>query len=807
MKKIEFKSIKTKLVVSMVALVVISCVVLAAVSTINARNTVENEISGTFEAVGFNSQAEMTLFLQAGTDNVNLLATRTTIIDLLETEAKSGVNQDKRTSQNAALTAVNQRTSDAFTNIMVVNLNGEVISSNVPGNIGKSWKNNPLFTEGLKGNYFSEPYLNDTQSATIGYSTRVLDSGNTPIGVVIAPGPMAYLESVVLSPSGLGSTAQGMLVDTNQGGLFISNVQGVDGVADATGFLTKKINTDQILEGKLNYWHNYAGKDVVGSRYAIKEKPGWYLIFMEDQGEALASVNAMILMMVLITLLIIIAGAAFAYYLARSIATPIVNITEISDKIALGETNLTVSYESRDELGHLASSFRKMLENFKGKAAASEELSKGNLDVKFPVASDNDTLGLSMRHLRITITDLVTQILNIASKADDGDLRVRGDPTRFQGDYAKILTGLNSTLDSIINPVNEAMRLSRSYAEGNYVDRISDQLSVKGDFIPFKEALNQIGIQGSSAIGGVKNEVESLSAGMEQTNASAEEVASSTSMLAQGASSVSTLAEKSGEGIRQTLTAMEDLSNTVNSVATKAEQASSMAQQTVVLSEKGVSLAGKAEKGMQGIMHSVDETSVIITDITGQMEEIGKIVDVISGIADQTGLLALNAAIEAARAGEAGMGFAVVADEVKSLALESQKSAENIATIIGNLQKKSVKVSESMKISATEVKSGNEAVTETLEVFHEIVQAINGVHSNMTEVAAATEEQSAAVEEITASVNEVGSLVQKTAEEAVGSAAATEEITASIDQITRAISEAAASVQNISHEMGRFTVS
>ncbi|HQC00293.1 MAG TPA: methyl-accepting chemotaxis protein, partial [Methanospirillum sp.] len=169
--------------------------------------------------------------------------------------------------------------------------------------------------------------------------------------------------------------------------------------------------------------------------------------------------------------------------------------------------------------------------------------------------------------------------------------------------------------------------------------------------------------------------------------------------------------------------------------------------------------------------------------------------------------LALNAAIEAARAGEAGLGFAVVADEVKSLALESQKSAENIAHIIGTLQKKSHTVSESMKTSAMEVQAGNKAVSDTLQVFTEIVRSINVVHTNMTEVAGATEEQAAAVEEITASVNEVGSLVQKTAKEAVDSAAATEEVTASIDQITKAITDAAVSVQKIAAEMDKFTTS
>lgn len=115
------------------------------------------------------------------------------------------------------------------------------------------------------------------------------------------------------------------------------------------------------------------------------------------------------------------------------------------------------------------------------------------------------------------------------------------------------------------------------------------------------------------------------------------------------------------------------------------------------------------------IMDSVDQTNGIITDITSQMEEIGKIVDVITGMAEQTGLLALNAAIEAARAGDAGICFTVFADKVKSLALESQKSAENIAGIIGNLRKESLLVSESMKVSAAEVKTGNKAVSETLQ--------------------------------------------------------------------------------------------
>ena len=527
---------------------------------------------------------------------------------------------------------------------------------------------------------------------------------------------------------------------------------------------------------------------------------------LNDDSEA--AVSVIILQMLFAIILSIVIALTLGFLITRSITVPLARSVSLIQEMSLGHLGNRLNLDRKDEIGDLTKvmdSFSDDLQNLI--VSSMKKVGLGDLSVTITPKDDNDEISPVMINMVESIRGLVSEAKMLSQAAIEGNLSIRGDTTRFQGGYREVLQGFNATLDSVINPVNEAMRLSNSYADGDFTDAISENISLKGDFIQLKEALNKIGIQISNAIGGVKDGVESLNVGMEETNASAEEVASTSSMLAQSSNSVSVLAEKSGSGVRQTLTAMDDLSNTVSSVATKAEQASSMAKQTVDLSEKGVMLAGKAEKGMEGIMQSVDETSVIITDITSQMDEIGKIVEVITGIAEQTGLLALNAAIEAARAGDAGMGFAVVADEVKSLALESQKSAENIATIIGNLQKKSQKVSESMKVSASEVKSGNEAVSATLDVFNEIVQAINIVHNNMTEVAGATEEQAAAVEEITASVHEVGGLVQQTAKEAVDSAAATEEVTASIDQITRAISEASASIQRISVEMSKFTTS
>ncbi len=512
-----------------------------------------------------------------------------------------------------------------------------------------------------------------------------------------------------------------------------------------------------------------------------------------------------IVQLILIGLVFIIIGIGMLYLVARSISRPIEALTGMATRFAAGDVTADLVVDQQDEVGRLAVAFHDLGVSLSGKTDAATAISKGDLSIDVPVTSDQDRLGIAMVTMRDAIQQIIKEIGMIAGHSSKGDLGHRGKDDGLSGEFSSIIHGLNKTLDGIVTPVNEAMRLSGSYAIGDYTDRFSESVSVEGDFWAFKEALNQIGIQGNAAVGGVKAEIEGLTASMEETNASVEEVASTTNVLAQNANSVSELADRSGDGIRQMLDAMESLTQNVSSVASRAEQASGMAKDTVVLSEKGVDLAGKAEQGMEGIMRSAGETNTIITDITGQMEEIGKIVDVITGIAEQTGLLALNAAIEAARAGDAGLGFAVVADEVKALALESQKSAENIATIIGNLQKKSNMVSTSMKTASVEVEAGNAAVRQTLDVFRQIVDAISTVHTTMTEVAGSTEEQAAAVQEITASANEVEAMVQKTAREATDSAAATQEVTASIDQITRAISEASASIQSISSEMSRFT--
>jgi len=516
--------------------------------------------------------------------------------------------------------------------------------------------------------------------------------------------------------------------------------------------------------------------------------------------------NAAKTTMIIVTIIGAIIGLGFAIALTRSITGPLSKTVEMIDEMGHGHLGMRLTMDRKDEIGILASTMDTFANNLQHEVIGiMKKIAAGEKVTSVPIMDDRDEIGPALKETAETLSDLIEETKTLAHAAEEGNLSIRGDADKFKGGYREIIAGINNTLENIIGPVNEAMNLAGAYALGDFTASFSDKVSVKGDFIPFKDSLNKIGIETGRAIGQVKKEVDSLLAGMEETSASVEEVTAGAQNLAHNAGVVSDLSEKSGAGVNQVLQAMNDLSTTVSAVATQANEVANLTQETDDLSRQGAELVGRTDAGMQKISSSFNETDHVIGEIGKQMEDIGTIVNVISSIADQPNLLALNAAIEAARAGDAGLGFAVVADEVKSLALESQQSAEKIANLITDLQKKSRAVTESMKNSLKDVEEGNTAVRETLTVFNKIAEAIANVSIRVGEVAGASEEQAASVEQISASVHELGNLIEQAAKEAVDSSAATEEASAALDQITRVITDATASIDRISQSMGRFT--
>ncbi|MDP2797581.1 MAG: methyl-accepting chemotaxis protein [Methanoregula sp.] len=526
---------------------------------------------------------------------------------------------------------------------------------------------------------------------------------------------------------------------------------------------------------------------------------------LDDESDALAASAGMT--MLIATLIAVIAAIGIALYLAKSITGPIERVKQGITDIHQGRVSNRLNMNRKDDLGEMADTLDKFASDFqKYILGTMVMIAEGDFSRNLKPRDDKDEIVPPVKKVIETLRAVNEESNKLSRAAVEGKLSVRGNADQFKGGYWEIIAGLNKTMDNVVAPLNEAMRVSEQYANGDFTARFNDKIKVNGDFKKFRDELNEIGDKVAKALRGINQQVGDLAASTEEANASVEEVSAGSAQVAKNASGVSINAEKATQGIEQVQKAMEDLSRTIQDVATKSEVVAKIVQDTTNFSREGMELAQKTEQGMQGITKSSNDVNQIIGEIKDQMDKISEIVNLITDLANQTNLLALNAAIEAARAGDAGRGFAVVATEVKSLAVESRASAERISEMIDNLQKQTLNAVDAVTSANTGVREGSEALHETLSSFTKIVSSIDKISQNVSEVAAAAEEQAASVQEVTASVHEVGGLMQNTTREATDAAAASEESSAAIDQITKVVANVNTIVDKLTKEVSRFKV-
>lgn len=251
-------------------------------------------------------------------------------------------------------------------------------------------------------------------------------------------------------------------------------------------------------------------------------------------------------------------------------------------------------------------------------------------------------------------------------------------------------------------------------------------------------------------------------------------------------------------------------------------------------SQKGQELIRLLMEGLAAISQVTQEVAESIAALEGRSKEIGKIVDVITEITEQTNLLALNAAIEAARAGDAGRGFAVVAGEVRDLAEGSAQAAQQIAGLIGEIQRDTQLTVKNMERAQEEVKEETNKGETVAQSFSQILKTIQGVIANINQIAAssqvleqaqkdllsaqeesnvATHEVAKAIEEISYSIGKVtervNSIVAVAEENAASSqevSASTEEQNASLEEITSAVESLARMAQELQAAVSHFRV-
>ena len=462
-------------------------------------------------------------------------------------------------------------------------------------------------------------------------------------------------------------------------------------------------------------------------------------------------------------------GKLIGYVGAVQNLSSIIKVAEYTDKAV-------------ERLQYNLSNLAKGIFEFRDNDIESNEYTK-EIEAKFA------TIDEAVDQVRSAVGALVSDSLKLANAAVEGRLDTRADMSLYSGEYAKVMKGLNDTMDAMLAPVNATVEILEEVARGRLDREVVGDF--KGDHIKSKEALNTTIRQLRSIITEISTILTALGNGdltvkvsdnyvgdfveirdaitgiltnmtdvMSKIKQASEQVASGSRQLSEGAQMLA-------DGSTKQASAVQQLSATTGHVADQAMQNTEHANEANTLTKEVMAMAERGNNQMKDMLRSMD-------DINESSANISKIIKVIDDIAFQTNILALNAAVEAARAGVHGKGFAVVADEVRSLAAKSAAAAsETTALIEGSISK---------------VAAGTEIANNTADALAKIVEGISDAANLCEKIATVSENQKKGVAEVNTGIEEVNQVVQSNSATAQQSAASSEELFGQADELKNLVS-------------------
>lgn len=334
----------------------------------------------------------------------------------------------------------------------------------------------------------------------------------------------------------------------------------------------------------------------------------------------------------------------------------------------------------------------------------------------------------------------------------------------------------------IKKPLDTLVEGIQQISEGDLTIRVN--IDKKDEFGLLSQAFNRM-------VDNLRNLILKVSKSTEMVSSYAQELSVTTEQNKNAVQQVHTMAENQAEGARQqnhfvqdSMAAIEESSASIEEISATIQEVTKSAQHTSNIAKDGNDTMDRALIEIRHMGQSTQQVADLINDLGQKSQEIGKIVELINGIADQTNLLALNAAIEAARAGEHGKGFAVVADEVRKLAEQSQRATKDITNLISIIQSQMDKAVHAVDNNKQVVDTGNQVITEGASIFQRIEGDIETVSQQIQHVSIAADELAKGSENIVVAINTIEEIAQTVASSSNNMVTSTKEQSAAIEQIT-----------------------
>lgn len=387
----------------------------------------------------------------------------------------------------------------------------------------------------------------------------------------------------------------------------------------------------------------------------------------------------------LILALVTVAFTLFvAITLSSMLAKRLQRIVKAAAQVAMGDTSLDVTVDSRDELGQVAGAFQSVIVYQREMTAAAQAIADGNLVRDVQPKGEQDVLGQAfakmVRNLRL-----------------------------FMGSVSVNAAALGEASSGL-----SAAAADMSSAVGNISNSCQDVQASAG-----QSALTS----------------EEIARASELQAASATEVAQAMARLQEAIQEVYRGSNTQQSTVQDVRTTMQLTSQAVADIFMAVEQMAQMTVEAAQKSEQSGQAVRLATESMRHIQKQQAASTKQVEQLGGKSQEIGAIVETIDQIAEQTNLLALNAAIEAARAGEHGKGFAVVADEVRKLAERASNATRDISELVSGIRAEVADVISSMETTNIEGQEGAERSTEAAIALTEILASVQAVAGQAEKVA------------------------------------------------------------------------
>jgi methyl-accepting chemotaxis protein len=335
---------------------------------------------------------------------------------------------------------------------------------------------------------------------------------------------------------------------------------------------------------------------------------------------------------------------------------------------------------------------------------------------------------------------------------------------------------------------------------------VSINASTKDEFKDLANSFNSM-IENISDL--MKNVTDSSNTVLETSTSLAsmsEEITASISEVAKAIEDVSIGATDQVQNAQQGASEMEDLSKRIDKISVNSDEMDKISNNTKELGSKGLYMIETLTEKSSKTKSATNKVNEIVQDMNESTKQINAISETIAEITAQTNLLSLNASIESARAGEAGKGFAVVAEEIRKLAEESQRSTEEIKTIIASIQKKSDTAVESIRLTEAVVNEQDAAVSETQQIFSEILKSIEVMLSKVNDVRKSILDIDEKKKSTVSKIENISFISEQTASASEEVTASAEEITATMEELTKHSSELSSLAKELETEIKKFTI-